>query len=69
MVLGTRPYGMTQFRSGSSISVFVCSDHPTIIHASNNKILFSTVNLKVRGVVRAISNVTMVCMCVCMIRK
>ena len=47
MVLGTKPIVLKQFKSDGMTSVFACSDHPTIIHFSNQKLLFSNVNVKV----------------------
>lgn len=47
VVLGTKPIVLKQFKSEGITSVFACSDHPTIIHFSNQKLLFSNVNVKV----------------------
>ncbi|XP_003389315.1 PREDICTED: DNA damage-binding protein 1-like [Amphimedon queenslandica] len=46
VVLGTKPIVLKQFKSDGVTSVFACSDHPTIIHFSNQKLLFSNVNVK-----------------------
>ena len=51
VVLGTKPIVLKQFTSGNSTNVFACSNHPTIIHWSNQKLLFSNVNLKVHVLV------------------
>ena len=49
VVLGTKPIVLKLFRSAGVTNVFACSNHPTIIYmyTSNNKLLFSNVNLKV----------------------
>ena len=47
VVLGTKPIVLKAFRSSGSVNVFACSNHPTIIHYSNHKLLFSNVNLRV----------------------
>ena len=47
MVLGTKPIILRLFQSKGVSNVFACSDHPTIIHSSNHKLLFSNVNVKV----------------------
>ena len=47
VVLGTKPIILRLFQSKGVASVFACSDHPTIIHSSNHKLLFSNVNMKV----------------------
>ena len=47
VVLGTKPIVLRQFVSGDAHHVFACSNHPTIIHWNNHKLLFSNVNLKV----------------------
>ncbi|XP_065647466.1 DNA damage-binding protein 1 isoform X2 [Hydra vulgaris] len=44
--LGTKPTVIQSFKSGSSTHVFACSDRPTVIYSSNNKLVFSNVNLK-----------------------
>jgi DNA damage-binding protein 1 len=47
VVLGTKPIVLRLFQSNGIVNVFACSDHPTIIHSSNQKLLFSNVNVKV----------------------
>lgn len=47
VILGTKPIVLKQFHSADTANVFACSNHPTIIHCSNQKLLFSNVNLKV----------------------
>ncbi|KAJ3088710.1 DNA damage-binding protein 1a, partial [Quaeritorhiza haematococci] len=44
--LGTQPITLKTFRSDKSTHVFAASDRPTVIFSSNNKLLYSTVNLK-----------------------
>ncbi|VVC45761.1 Hypothetical protein CINCED_3A017720 [Cinara cedri] len=44
--LGTQPTLIRKFQSLSTTSVFACSDHPTVIYSSNNKLIFSNVNLR-----------------------
>merc|ERR1711881_388309 len=34
------------FRTGSVTNVFACSDRPTVIYSSNQKLVFSNVNLR-----------------------
>lgn len=46
VVLGTKPIVLKSFELSGSRHVFACSNHPTIIHSSNHKLLFSNVNLK-----------------------
>jgi DNA damage-binding protein 1 len=46
VVLGTKPIVLRQFLFGDTTHVFACSNHPTIVHWSNHKLLFSNVNLK-----------------------
>lgn len=46
VTLGTYETTLTPFRSQSTTSIFVCSDRPTVIYSSNNKLVFSNVNLK-----------------------
>merc|ERR1739838_92960 len=46
VVLGTQPTTLRRFRSLSSTNVFACSDRPTVIYSSNNKLVFSKVNLR-----------------------
>lgn len=48
VILGTKPVVLRLFQSNGVTNVFACSDHPTIIHSSNQKLLFSNVNVKVR---------------------
>ncbi|XP_027838000.2 DNA damage-binding protein 1-like isoform X1 [Aphis gossypii] len=44
--LGTLPILIRKFQLLNTTSVFTCSDHPTIIYSSNNKLIFSNVNLR-----------------------
>ncbi|XP_060861972.1 DNA damage-binding protein 1 [Metopolophium dirhodum] len=44
--LGTQPTLIRKFQSLATTSVFACSDHPTVIYSSNNKLIFSNVNLR-----------------------
>jgi DNA damage-binding protein 1 len=44
--LGTQPISLFTFRTKESLSVFACSDRPTVIYGANRKLLFSNVNLK-----------------------
>ncbi|KAL5503313.1 hypothetical protein EMCRGX_G010241 [Ephydatia muelleri] len=46
VVLGTKPITLKAFQSCGATSVFACSNHPTIIHHSHQKLLFSNVNVK-----------------------
>lgn len=46
VTLGTQPTILKSFTSLSSTNVFACSDRPTVIYSSNNKLVFSNVNLK-----------------------
>ena len=46
MTLGTQPTVLRKFRTGSVSNVFACSDRPTVIYSSNQKLVFSNVNLK-----------------------
>ncbi|CAG0918721.1 unnamed protein product [Notodromas monacha] len=46
VTLGTQPTILKKFRSGPNVSVFACSDRPTVIYSSNHKLVFSNVNLK-----------------------
>jgi DNA damage-binding protein 1 len=46
VTLGTQPTILKTFTSLSSTNVFACSDRPTVIYSSNNKLVFSNVNLK-----------------------
>jgi DNA damage-binding protein 1 len=45
--LGTKPTTLTICHQTDSSSIlFACSDHPTVISSSNNKLVFSSVNLR-----------------------
>uniref|UniRef100_A0A0R3R4U4 MMS1_N domain-containing protein n=1 Tax=Brugia timori TaxID=42155 RepID=A0A0R3R4U4_9BILA len=46
--LGTQPIHLRKFRSRCSPvhNIFVCSDRPAVIYSSNQKLLFSNVNLR-----------------------
>jgi len=46
VTLGTHSTILRPFKSQSSTSIFVCSSRPTVIYSNNNKLVFSTVNLK-----------------------
>merc|ERR1719322_173620 len=46
VTLGTQPTVLRKFRTGSVTNVFACSDRPTVIYSSNQKLVFSNVNLK-----------------------
>ena len=46
VILGTQPTVLRKFRTGAVSNVFVCSDRPTVIYSSNQKLVFSNVNLK-----------------------
>lgn len=46
LTLGVNRITLRPFKSKSTTSVFVCSDRPTVIYSSNNKLVFSNVNLK-----------------------
>lgn len=46
VILGTQPTQLKIFRTNSSANIFACSDRPTVIYSSNNKLVFSNVNLK-----------------------
>lgn len=46
VILGTKPVILRLFESGGTSHVFACSDHPTIIHPSHQKLLFSNVNVR-----------------------
>lgn len=46
VTLGTYETILRPFRSQSTTSIFACSDRPTVIYSSNNKLVFSNVNLK-----------------------
>ena len=47
VTLGTKPTMIQPFKAGASRNIFACSDRPTVIYSSNNKLVFSNVNLKV----------------------
>ena len=61
VVLGTKPIVLKQFSSEGTCNVFACSNHPTIIHWSSQKLLFSNVNLKVADVWGMLCGVCTVC--------
>ena len=46
VILGTQPIVLRKFRTGAVSNVFACSDRPTVIYSSNQKLVFSNVNLK-----------------------
>lgn len=46
VTLGTQPTVLRTFRSLSTTNIFACSDRPTVIYSSNQKLVFSNVNLK-----------------------
>jgi len=47
VTLGTQPTMLKKFRTHSTTnSVFACSDRPTVIYSSTQKLVFSNVNLK-----------------------
>uniref|UniRef100_A0A915J2E8 DNA damage-binding protein 1 n=1 Tax=Romanomermis culicivorax TaxID=13658 RepID=A0A915J2E8_ROMCU len=46
MTLGTQPITLKVFQSRGAINVFGCSDRPTIIYSSNQKLVFSNVNMR-----------------------
>jgi len=46
VTLGTKPTLIQPFKAGASTNIFACSDRPTVIYSSNNKLVFSNVNLK-----------------------
>lgn len=46
VILGTHPTSLRIFKSNHSANIFACSDRPTVIYSSNNKLVFSNVNLK-----------------------
>ena len=46
VTLGTQPTVLRKFRTGSTTNVFACSDRPTVIYSSTQKLVFSNVNLK-----------------------
>ena len=46
VILGTQPIVLRKFRTGAVSNVLACSDRPTVIYSSNQKLVFSNVNLK-----------------------
>uniref|UniRef100_A0A915B6F3 DNA damage-binding protein 1 n=1 Tax=Parascaris univalens TaxID=6257 RepID=A0A915B6F3_PARUN len=44
--LGTQPTTLKKFMSRGAPNVFACSDRPTVIYSSSQKLVFSNVNLK-----------------------
>jgi len=46
VILGTQPTVLRKFRTGAVSNVFACSDRPTVVYSSNQKLVFSNVNLK-----------------------
>ena len=46
VILGTQPIVLRKFRTGAVSNVFACSDRPTVIYSSNQKLVFSNINLK-----------------------
>src|ERR1700712_4755615 len=46
ITLGTQPTVLKTFSSSSTTNIFACSDRPTVIYSSNNKLVFSNVDLK-----------------------
>jgi DNA damage-binding protein 1 len=44
--LGTRPVKLKRFFARNTVNVFACSDRPAVIFPSNQKLVFSNVNLK-----------------------
>ncbi len=46
VTLGTQPTVLRKFRTQSTTNVFACSDRPTVIYSSTQKLVFSNVNLK-----------------------
>lgn len=44
--LGTQPTTLKRFYSKEVCNVFACSDRPAVIYPSNQKLVFSNVNLK-----------------------
>lgn len=46
--LGTQPILLNSFHAKGVQSVFAASDRPMVIYSRNKKLLYSTVNLKVR---------------------
>lgn len=46
IILGARPAILRSFKSNGLLNIFACSDRPAVIYSSNNKLVFSNVNLK-----------------------
>ncbi|RZF44982.1 hypothetical protein LSTR_LSTR001943 [Laodelphax striatellus] len=46
VTIGTQPTVLKTFKTHYTMNVFACSDQPTVIYSSNQKLLFSNVNLK-----------------------
>ena len=46
VTLGTQPTVLRKFKTQSTTNVFACSDRPTVIYSSTQKLVFSNVNLK-----------------------
>ena len=46
VTLGTQPIVLRKFKTQSTTNVFACSDRPTVIYSSTQKLVFSNVNLK-----------------------
>ena len=46
VTLGTQPTVLRTFKSSAATNVFACSDRPTVVYSSNQKLVFSNVNLK-----------------------
>eukprot|EP01135_Chromosphaera_perkinsii_P006121 Nk52_evm1s407 gene=Nk52_evmTU1s407 len=49
MSLGTQAIVLRNFNSNSGTHVFACCDRPTVIYSSNQKLLYSNVNMKEVG--------------------
>ena len=47
VTLGTQPTVLRKFKTRSTTNVFACSDRPTVIYSSTQKLVFSNVNLRV----------------------
>ncbi len=46
VTLGTQPIVLRKFKTRSTTNVFACSDRPTVIYSSTQKLVFSNVNLR-----------------------
>ena len=46
VTLGTQPTVLRKFKTKSTTNVFACSDRPTVIYSSTQKLVFSNVNLR-----------------------